>query len=88
MRDGGRIAAAIEILNSIESHHRPAKTAVKEWGAAHRFAGSGDRAWIGGLVLDTLRRRASVAYLMQDETPRALVLGTMVHAWGMTGEEM
>ncbi|MBI1233462.1 MAG: methyltransferase domain-containing protein [Alphaproteobacteria bacterium] len=88
MREGGRIAAAIEVLTSIEAHHRPAKTAVKEWGAAHRFAGSGDRAWIGGLVLDTLRRRASVAHLMQEDSPRALVLGTLVHAWGMTGEEM
>ena len=32
------------------------------WGLAHRFAGSGDRAAIAGLVYDALRRRASSAY--------------------------
>ena len=36
-------------------------TALADWGKAHRFAGSGDRAAIGTLVYDALRRRASIA---------------------------
>ena len=36
-----------------------APQALKDWGLSHRFAGSGDRAAIAGLVYDALRRRAS-----------------------------
>lgn len=46
-------------------------------GQTHRFAGSGDRAAIAGVVYDTLRRRASAAALMGSEEPRALVLGML-----------
>jgi len=53
----------------------PAAKALKEWGTAHRYAGSGDRAGIAGLVWDVLRRRASSAWLMDEDTPRARVLG-------------
>ena len=34
------------------------RDALKDWGLAHRFAGSGDRAAIAGLVYDALRRKA------------------------------
>ncbi|NIR61035.1 MAG: MFS transporter, partial [Gammaproteobacteria bacterium] len=62
MRDSGRISAAIDVLAEIEDRRRPAKLALKDWGARHRFAGSKDRAWISGLVLDTLRHRRSLAW--------------------------
>jgi hypothetical protein len=52
MRPGGRLAAAIEVLEEIFARHRPAPDALKEWGRAHRFAGAGDRAAIGNLVFD------------------------------------
>ena len=52
MRDGGRIAAAAEVLDNIAGRHRPAAEALKDWGVSHRFAGSGDRAAIGNLVYD------------------------------------
>ena len=57
MRAGARIAAAAEVLDEILNRHRPAATALADWGKAHRFAGSGDRAAIGTLVFDALRRR-------------------------------
>ena len=60
MRDGGRISAAIEILDEIGQRHRPASEALKDWAKAHRFAGSGDRHTIGTLVFDVLRRRNSL----------------------------
>ena len=55
--------------------------ALADWGRAHRFAGSGDRAVIGNLVYDALRRKASAACLMGAQTPRALVIGTLQLAW-------
>lgn len=72
-----RIAAAIDVLADIEVKRRPAPEALKEWGQMHRFAGSGDRAAIAGLVYDALRRRASAAYVMGEATPRAVMLGML-----------
>src|SRR5437899_92382 len=77
MTPSARLSAAIEILADIEARRRPAADALKDWGLAHRFAGSGDRAAIAGLVYDALRRKASAAWLMGDDTPRAAVLGML-----------
>lgn len=77
----GRIAAAIEVLTAMEQSHRPVGLALKDWGQSHRFAGSGDRAAIGNLVYDAVRRRLSHAFHMQDETPRALILSVAVRDW-------
>ncbi len=82
----GRLAAAIEVLSDLETRHRPASEALRDWGVSHRFAGSGDRAAIGNLVYDALRRRASHAYAMATDTPRALVLSVAVRDWGETPE--
>ena len=84
MTPGGRLAAAIEVLTDIERYRRPAGDALKDWGLAHRFAGSGDRAAIGGLVFDALRRRSSAAYLMGASTPRAVLLGALRLERGMS----
>ena len=84
MTPAARVSAAIEVLADIAQRKRPASEALKDWGLAHRFAGSGDRAAIGNLVFDALRHRASNVYVMQDDSPRALVLRTLVSNWGMT----
>jgi 16S rRNA (cytosine967-C5)-methyltransferase len=78
MTPAARLSAAIELLQTIDDQRVPASQALKEWGTAHRFAGSGDRAAISGLVWDVLRRRASSAWLMGSDTPRARLLG-MLH---------
>src|SRR5271154_5756831 len=78
MTPAARLSAAIELLEAIDVQRVPAAKALKEWGTAHRYAGSGDRAAIAGLVWDVLRRRASSAWLMGDDTPRARLLG-MLH---------
>lgn len=88
MRDGARIAAAIEILDTLTRQHQPVKDAVRDWGKAHRFAGSGDRAWIAGLVLDALRHQASIAHAMGEGTARALALGTVGRIWGVSADEI
>src|SRR4051812_7104123 len=77
MTPAARVAAAIEIFENIGVQRRPAADALKDWGLAHRFAGSGDRAAIAGLVYDALRRKASAAYLMDADEPRAILLGML-----------
>lgn len=78
MTPAARLSAAIELIETIDSQRVPAAGALKEWGTAHRFAGSGDRAAIAGLVWDVLRRRASSAWIMGEDTARARLLG-MLH---------
>jgi 16S rRNA (cytosine967-C5)-methyltransferase len=83
MTPGARLSAAIDVLGDIEARRRPAADALKDWGLAHRFAGSGDRAAIGGLVFDALRRRQSAAWLMEEATPRAILFGALKLERGM-----
>ena len=77
MTPAARLSAAIELIDAIDTQRVPAAKALKEWGTAHRYAGSGDRAAISGLVWDVLRRRASSAWIMDNDTPRARVLGML-----------
>jgi len=77
MTPAARLSAAIELIETIDTQRIPAAKALKEWGTARRFAGSGDRAAISGLIWDVLRRRASSAWLMDEDTPRARVLGML-----------
>jgi 16S rRNA (cytosine967-C5)-methyltransferase len=86
MTPGARLSAAIEVLADIDDRRRPAGDALKDWGLAHRFAGSGDRAAIGGLVFDALRRRASAAFLMGAQTPRAILFGALRLERGLSAD--
>jgi 16S rRNA (cytosine967-C5)-methyltransferase len=88
MTPSARVAAAIEILADIETRHRPAADALKDWGLAHRFAGSKDRAALASLIYDALRCRASAAFIMGAEMPRAIMLGSLREMRGLTGEEV
>ena len=86
MTPAARLSAAIELIDTIDTQRVPAAKALKEWGTAHRYAGSGDRAAISGLIWDVLRRQASSAYLMNDDSPRARVLGMLKLERGMDVE--
>ena len=88
MKLPGRFSAAIEVLEDIDRRHRPVAEALKAWGLNNRFAGAGDRAAIGNLVYDAMRKQASHAYAMGSDTPRALVLSVAVRDWGETPEEL
>ena len=83
MTPAARLSAAIEALADIAERRRPAAQALKDWGLSHRFAGSGDRAAIAGLTYDALRRRASSAWIMGADTPRAVLLGMLRHERGL-----
>ena len=84
MRLGGRLAAAIEVLEDIERRHRPAADALKDWGLSHRFAGAGDRAAIGNIVYDALRRKRSAGWLLDADSARAVAFGALLLEWGET----
>jgi 16S rRNA (cytosine967-C5)-methyltransferase len=88
MTPGARVAAAIEVLDDILARRRPAQDALKDWGLAHRFAGSKDRAAISGIVFDALRRKSSASWIMQDETPRAIVVGALHLQRGLSVDEI
>ena len=88
MQPGARLQAAIEILTEITERGRPASVALSDWGKAHRFAGSGDRAWIGNLVFDSLRRKQSLSYLMRSDTSRAVALAALRNGWNVSVQEI
>ena len=88
MRFGGRISAAIEILSDFEARRVPLKTAIADWGRSNRYAGSKDRAFISGLCLDALRRRASLAATMDDDASRAVILAALRFLWKTSLEDV
>lgn len=88
MRLGGRLAAAIEVLTDMEARHRPAAEALKDWGLSHRFAGAGDRAAIGNIVYDALRRKRSAGWLAGSDMPRGMALGALALENGMSAADI
>lgn len=76
MTPEARIAAAIEVLDVWLAGQR-ADAALKAWGRAHRFAGSGDRAAIRDHVFDAIRCKRSFAALGGAETGRGLMIGAL-----------
>ncbi len=85
---GGRIQASIEVLEDILNRRTPATMALRDWGKSHRFAGSKDRAVIGNIVHDALRQKSSMGWRMNDESPRALALGTMGFVWEYSADQL
>jgi 16S rRNA (cytosine967-C5)-methyltransferase len=83
MTPSARLSAAIDVLADIEARRRPAGDVLKDWGLAHRFAGSGDRAAIAGLVYDALRRKSSSAWLMGEGSARAVLIGMLRRERGL-----
>ncbi|AQX18037.1 MULTISPECIES: RsmB/NOP family class I SAM-dependent RNA methyltransferase [unclassified Bartonella] len=88
MRLGGRLQAAIDILQEIETRYRPAGEALKDWGLSHRFAGVNDRAAIGTIVYDALRRRYSLQWRMDSNNIRDVVFGTLFDSGMLTIEQV
>jgi 16S rRNA (cytosine967-C5)-methyltransferase len=88
MRLGGRLAAAIEVLEEMERRRRPAADALKDWGLSHRFAGSADRSAIGNIVYDALRRKRSAGWITGQDTPRGQAFGALLLEWGQTADAL
>ena len=88
MKIAGRVQAAIEVLHEVLTRHRPAAEALKDWGKAHRFAGSGDRHAIGTLVYDSLRQRSSAAAQGGGDTARQIVFGMLKQSGTMSLDDI
>ena len=88
MTPAGRLAAAIDVLQQVFERHRPVRAALKAWGDDSRFAGAKDRAFVSGLVLDGLRRRRSLEWMMGAEGPRAIALGVLRFAWDWPADQV
>lgn len=85
MTPAARIAAAIELLDEIEkamaSRGAPADAIVASFFRARRYAGSGDRRAVTGLVYGILRRRELLVYMVHaaglEPTARRLVIAAL-----------
>ncbi len=88
MQAGARLQAAIDIFTEICTRGRAASVALADWGKAHRFAGAGDRSAIGNLMFDMLRRKQSLAAIMDSESARAVALAAMRYVWNVPAEEI
>jgi 16S rRNA (cytosine967-C5)-methyltransferase len=78
MTPAARIQAVIDILGELEKTNQPVDRHLRDWGRAHRFAGSKDRAAIGERIYAIQRRRAWLTWRMGTDAPRALVIGSML----------
>jgi len=88
MRLGGRAQAAIEVLEDMAKRKRPVANALKDWGLSHRFAGSRDRAAIGNLVYDCLRKKTSQAAFADSDDPNLNVFATLLRQWRYSSDEL
>ena len=79
MRDGGRIAAAIHVLDDFAARRVPLRVALADWQRGARYAGAKDRAFVSGLCLDALRRWRSFG---GEESARRAVMLVLTELWG------
>jgi 16S rRNA (cytosine967-C5)-methyltransferase len=80
------LQAAIEILEALAHSNKPADRFIRDWFRARRYAGAKDRAGVGERVFAVLRRRASLAWRVRDESPRALVMASLAEEGCNVGE--
>jgi 16S rRNA (cytosine967-C5)-methyltransferase len=79
LRPAARIQAAIEILEGLNASRLPADRFIREFFRARRYAGSKDRASVTERVYDVFRHRATFAWRMGHDAPRALVMASLSH---------
>jgi 16S rRNA (cytosine967-C5)-methyltransferase len=78
MTPSARIQSAIDILEGLSASRMPADRFIREYFRARRYAGSKDRASITERVYDVFRHRASFAWCMGSERPRALAIASVL----------
>jgi len=78
MTPASRVQAAIDILDGLAASRLPADRFIREFFRARRYAGSKDRAAVSERVYDVFRHRASFAWRMNSEAPRALVIASLL----------
>ncbi len=82
MTPAARLQAAIDVLGALEKTDQPADRLIRDYFRARRYAGSKDRAAVAERVYLILRHRFSLAWAMEDDAPRALVLASVLRESG------
>ena len=89
MMTAGRIAAAIELLDIVETaKKRPADAVANDYFRARRFIGSGDRRAISDRVWSVLRARRRLEWWLRDTPPtgRMLIAASLLtEGWALSG---
>jgi 16S rRNA (cytosine967-C5)-methyltransferase len=80
MTPAARIQSAIEILAALRQTEQPADRFIRDYFRARRYAGSKDRAAVVERVFSVLRHRGALAWAIEDDSPRALVLASVAAA--------
>ncbi len=78
MTPAARLQMAIDILETMAATEQPLDRLLKDWFRTRRFAGSKDRAAIAERVFTIQRHRAALAWRLRSETPRALVIASLL----------
>ena len=78
------IAHASETLSETLRFAGPADQAVSRHFRGHRELGQQERAFVAETVFAALRRRRSLAYAAQSESPYALVLASLIRLRGLS----
>ncbi|HET9146982.1 MAG TPA: RsmB/NOP family class I SAM-dependent RNA methyltransferase, partial [Acetobacteraceae bacterium] len=82
MMQSGRIAAAIELLDTILDDRRPADAVANAYFRDRRYIGGGDRREIGAMVWDVLRTRRRLGWWLVggggEPSPRLLVVASLL----------
>ena len=77
MKFSSQIQSSIEILEQIIVRYKTIPMATKEWSADNRYAGSSDRSIIINIINMAMRRKNSSAYLLNDDSPRSIIIGAL-----------
>lgn len=87
MQAAARIQTVIDLLQAMEGSSAPVDRFLRAEFRTRRYAGSKDRAAITGRVFAILHQRAHFSWRMGAETPRALVIASLL-AEGCSPEDV
>ena len=82
MTPAARLQAVIAILEELGGTDQPLDRFLRDWFRARRYAGSKDRRAIGERIFAIQRHRASLAWRLGDDSPRALALASVLAEGG------
>jgi 16S rRNA (cytosine967-C5)-methyltransferase len=85
MTPAARLQAVVTILEELGGTGQPLDRFLRDWFRARRYAGSKDRRAIGERIFAIQRHRASLAWRLADESPRALALASVLADGGDLG---
>lgn len=80
MTPAARLQGAIDVMEALANTDQPLDRLLRDWFRTRRYAGSKDRAAITECVFAIQRHRATLAWRMRDDSPRALAIASLLKA--------